>query len=468
MNWLNPIVEAAATLTETTVIFSAVSKISDNDRPVKRISPFFFVACSALLLSFLVSILNRFQIFSFLTILISISLTLILSKAITKQPFLICGLITIICYLTIHAIDYVILFVLGTIVEAPIEDYFSFSFLTVPGPVRICFLLIDKSIDVLLYFLLRHHIGKLKGLGRRACIFILTVSVATYAMMTVMLSLIFENSLMAMQLAVIVAWVFMILCVFMTAGILLISSNYQKEKEAYHLLQLTNSMMEQNYRNLHSLQNESAKRNHDVNHHLKTVRELAVQGKSDQIKEYADALLKMSYAKIVLCHSGNDVIDAIINSKLAEAGQMHIRFDYQVNFSLKTDIKPVDICAILANQIDNAFDACALIEDKGKRNVQVHVWQESGNIAMFQVKNSVSCDPFENNRDLRSTKSDKSRPHGLGIKSIQDTVKKYNGMLQSTYQGEVFISTAFLNFKVLPFSQKDKNVLDEGEWPDAE
>lgn len=147
---------------------------------------------------------------------------------------------------------------------------------------------------------------------------------------------------------------------------------------------------------------------------------------------------------------------------------MHIRFDYQVNFSLKTNIKPVDICAILANQIDNAFDACVLIEDKAERDVQVHVWQESGNIAMFQVKNSVSCDPFKNNRDLRSTKTDNSRPHGLGIKSIQDTAKKYNGMLQSIFQDGVFISTAFLTFKVLPFSQKDKNVLDEREWSDAE
>ena len=152
---------------------------------------------------------------------------------------------------------------------------------------------------------------------------------------------------------------------------------------------------------------------------------------------------------------------------ISEAEQLHIKFDYQVNFSLKTDIKPVDICAILANQIDNAFDACALIEDKAEREVQAHVWQESGNIAMFQVKNRVIRDPFENNQNLRSTKTDNSRPHGLGIKSIQDTAKKYNGMLQNTYQDGVFISTAFLNFKMLPFNQKDKNILDEGEWPDA-
>lgn len=468
MNWLNPTIEMIATITEMTVIFLAISKLSDDDNPVKRSTAFCRFGGSILLLIVSISIMNHFHIFSFLTILISVSLTFILSKIITKQSFVICGLITIICYLAVHAIDYIVLFALGAIVEAPIDDYFSFSSLMNPGPIRIYYLIIDKGMDGLLYLLLRRHIGKLKGLGRRACIFILTVSVAAYMMMTAMLSLIFENSLMAMQMAVIVAWVFMILCVFMVTGILLISSNYQKEKEAYHLLQLTNSMMEQNYRNLHSFQNESAKRNHDVNHHLKALRELAAQGKLPQIKEYVDDLLKVSYEEIMLCHSGNDVIDAIINSKLAEAEQMHINFDYQVNFSLKTDIKPVDICAILANQIDNAFEACALMEDKAERDVQVHVWQESGNIAMFQVKNRVSCNPFENNQDLRYTKTDNSRPHGLGIKSIQDTAKKYNGMLQNTYQDGVFISTAFMNFKVLPFSQNDKNILDEGEWPDAE
>ncbi len=463
MSWLNSIIEVTATLIEMTVIFSAVNKVSDHDGSMIQKPSLWRIICSVLLLTCTVSILNHFHIFSFLTIFVSVSLTFILAKFITKKLFLLCGLITIICYLGIHAIDYIVLFVLGTIVEAPVKDYFSFSSLMNPGPVRNCYLLIDKTMDVLLYLLLRKHIGKLKKLGSRACAFILTISTAAYMMMTIMLSLIFDNSLMAMQLAVIAAWIFMILCVFMTTGILLISSNYRKEKEAYHLLQLTNSMMEQNYRALHSFQNESAKRNHDVNHHLQTLRELAVQNRSGQIKEYVEALLQVPYAEAVLCHSGNDVIDAIINSKLAEAEHLHIQFDYQINFSLPTNIKPVDICAIVANQIDNAFDACSLIENGSKRCVQVHIWQESGNIAMFQVKNSVRGNPFENNQNLTSTKMDTSRPHGLGIKSIRDTAAKYNGMLESSYQDGMFVSTAFLNFEVLPFEQANSAILDGGE-----
>lgn len=90
MNWLNPTIEVIATITEMAVIFSAISMLSDDGNPVKRNVAFWRFGGSILFLTLTISILNRFQIFSFLTILISVFLTLILSKIITKQPFIIC------------------------------------------------------------------------------------------------------------------------------------------------------------------------------------------------------------------------------------------------------------------------------------------------------------------------------------------------------------------------------------------
>jgi sensor histidine kinase regulating citrate/malate metabolism len=112
-------------------------------------------------------------------------------------------------------------------------------------------------------------------------------------------------------------------------------------------------------------------------------------------------------------------------------------------------MEPVDICAILANQLDNAFEACQLIPEVSERIVTVHIWHQTERIVLFQVRNRVICDPFADNPELRSTKQDHSRPHGFGIKSIQETTAKYQGLLENTFQDGYFVSTVLLNCRPL-------------------
>lgn len=91
-------------------------------------------------------------------------------------------------------------------------------------------------------------------------------------------------------------------------------------------------------------------------------------------------------------------------------------------------MEPVDICAILANQIDNAFEACQRIAEETERIVSVHIWCQTESIVFFQASNRVLNNPFESNPELKSAKQDHLRPHGLGIKSIkklQQSMKVY-------------------------------------------
>lgn len=448
MSAFTSLMEICATVIELFLVFSMLAEIFGTSEKHSFREYYLPVVACTVVLALFVSFLNYLEIFSFLTVFLSILLTILFGQLLYRKPFLVTSLATVLIYLTIHSIDYIVLFLLGAAFERPIHDRYSFSLILAPGKTRILFLTVDKGMDVLLFFLAKKQMKRLLHLKKSAQLFLLATSCIVYVIMAVMLSLIISDSMLAMQAAVIVAWVFMLLCIVSLVVVLQIYSSHQEEKAANRLLITVNTMMEDNYARLHRLQTESSKRNHDINNHLKVLRSLVEKNETERAATYIDDLLAVSNEKASLCHSGNDVIDAILNTKITEAQEQKIRFEFQANFSLPTDIAPVDLCAVLANQIDNAFDACKRIEEPSKRYIRVHIWQKDGSLAIFQVNNTVNHNPFEGNENLLSTKSDDSMPHGLGIKNIRDTAAKYNGMLENAYQDGEFISIAFLNFQL--------------------
>ena len=108
----------------------------------------------------------------------------------------------------------------------------------------------------------------------------------------------------------------------------------------------------------------------------------------------------------------------------------------------------MDICGILANQIDNALEACKSMPESFPREIKITIKQVE-NFAFFRVENTTKCNPFTNNHSLASTKNDTSTQHGLGLKNIRDIANKYNGFLRSEYENGVFISVVSLCFEPL-------------------
>lgn len=146
--------------------------------------------------------------------------------------------------------------------------------------------------------------------------------------------------------------------------------------------------------------------------------------------------------KKFLCRCGNDVIDSILNCSAAEAKKQQIYFQYEVNFTAHIPVAPVDLCAILGNQIENALEANRQIADISARYVKIMLTQKKG-FLIFRVENASAENPFSESGALKTRKED-GNLHGLGIKNIQDTVNKYNGWLKNSYDNHTFISEVLL------------------------
>lgn len=114
----------------------------------------------------------------------------------------------------------------------------------------------------------------------------------------------------------------------------------------------------------------------------------------------------------------------------------------ELHLSKSLSVSAVDLCAVLGNQIENAIEANANVTDTSKRYVRVILTQREG-FFISKVLNFAEENPFAADGTLNTRKPDK-KLHGLGIKSIENTVEKYNGYLRNSYAENCFVSEALM------------------------
>lgn len=432
------IVEFIATFMECAVILcSTVAAGGKRFSGWKHLSLIFLFATA---MAVYVTWMNRISAFSFLTPVGAMVMATFMATILSKGRLLLRGTACVMVLFVIQTFDYIITLGIGLFYGNPREIFF---FLLEPRWQRFVFILSDKLWDVALYFLLRRHLTKFQLLKKKYLVLLFIACGLSYITMQFLFNVTIYGEYAELQGASVISFMYL-LCFLIAVIIALFSiTEMEEERVTSELLHSSNQMLEKNYQQIHRSVTENAKRLHDFHHHLVAIRNMAGNGHPESIEEYVNSLLENSYQSLKLCHSGCDIIDAIINYKQAMAAEAGIKFSYKTAFESMDAFSPVDICAILSNQIENAFEACEKIPEPDRRFVSVNIRQKE-NFMIFRVSNSVHEDPFTHNSGLASTKPDNSFQHGLGIRNIEDTAKKYSGSLRNTYADGVFTSTAML------------------------
>lgn len=434
--------EIAATFIESTVALATVTTICkpryQGWKHTGRL--LLFSGC----LTVIITLLNVWSPFSYLTSLVAIVYIAFFSSRCTplKSVFARCSF-CLFTYIVIQVMDYIILVLYGLVLQIPQS---VFEVLMEPSPLRVTYIFTAKFCDVLAYFAFHSSLREIEILTGKLRIGFFVLSLISYVSMQFLFSTILSTDLAVMQTAVIFSWVFLICFVIASLALFSFRAKSEKEKQTQFLLAAENKWMTENYQKLHAAQQENARQLHDFKHHLLAIQSLNSADKREELSDYIYPLIKNSYSAVTVCHSGNDIIDAIINHKAAEARELSIDFKFTANFHIPTKMSPTDICGILANQIDNAFDACKLIPNSAARHVVVNISQKES-FAFFKVENTVAKDPFQNNPNLHSTKEDTSVRHGLGILSIKTLAEKYDGSLHQEYKDGRFFSVASFCFE---------------------
>lgn len=331
----------------------------------------------------------------------------------------------------LHSLDYVLTYGLIFVEEKLSANEIGHAVLIVAS----------EMIKIIIFCLMWKIYPLFSVLSRKYLGLILTISLGAYSIMYSFAGIIISDYVAVMQMTSFFSILFIVVSLIATVFAVTVKTGYEKEKRETELMAMTNSMMEKNFHQLEASHSIIRQQVHDFKNHLLTLR--GMLEKDEKAKLYIDELLQVSYEQAQYSHCGNRVIDSIINCKIAEAKRQNINFVHSVVLSPELYISSVDICAVLANQIDNAVEACAKLSDIEEKKIKVEIWQKES-FVFFKVTNTCRENPFNDNNELVSTKNDASGLHGYGIKSITKTAESYGGTIKSHYADGEFISVAMI------------------------
>lgn len=190
---------------------------------------------------------------------------------------------------------------------------------------------------------------------------------------------------------------------------------------------------------------------HEHSRHMQTLQAMLCLDEKDKAIEYIEGIAdSYRYAEKIV-YVGHPAITALLNSKRKKAEAMKIDFAFSVKCNIAgINIPPWDLCSILGNLLDNAFDAAyqanedrrAAIEIKyDNRCYVIYVCNTGPKIpeavqkklytAGFTTKESVAC--------------------GYGLYLVKKLLEKYGGKIDLLLEGR----TTFIVY--LPDRRKETN-----------
>lgn len=174
---------------------------------------------------------------------------------------------------------------------------------------------------------------------------------------------------------------------------------------------------------------------HDLLKEYRLVQQLL---KSDKIKDAQDIINgQVSEIEVIkpIFKTGHDELDYILNIKQQEAQKHHIIFNAELSLSQMIRNNYGELSLIVWNLIDNAIDACKLVE--GDRIINITMSYDH-DVLLLLVKNTYNNahTTFEDGEYI-TTKEDKTL-HGHGLNIIKKLAQKYDGEINIERQDHVF------------------------------
>lgn len=190
------------------------------------------------------------------------------------------------------------------------------------------------------------------------------------------------------------------------------------------LLEERREMAQVTYESMCSQHEEVMKLRHDMAGHLETLRGMSG---SAETTAYIDNLIGKNKRVRPIVHTGNEVLDIILNSKLSAAMDAGIHVEIvRSTAPEKLPIPDDDLSSIVINILNNALKAAkASNAEKPFLKLDVHI---KGSWLAIVCENSADIRQIE-----KKVKKETVPKHGLGLKIIEETAKQHNGLFDTEY-----------------------------------
>lgn len=206
------------------------------------------------------------------------------------------------------------------------------------------------------------------------------------------------------------------------------------------LLKQKNSLQLEYVKNTNALNEEIRAIRHDMKNRIIYLKEIFLNGSYEEGISYADNMIEKIDSMHKQIYTGRFAFDAVVNTKLMEAGDKNISVVYNIMCSLDNNIEDDDLVSLIGNIFDNAIEACECVQ--GRKEIYLEA-KKAHSYLLITIKNTVRESVLKNNPQLKSTKKDVIN-HGLGTKNVKKIVERYNGFVTYEEENDEFVCKVML------------------------
>lgn len=217
---------------------------------------------------------------------------------------------------------------------------------------------------------------------------------------------------------------------------------YEKERTVY--AQQIN-MIFKNTEEQKKIMEEFYEEKHNLVNELIVLKDSVENNDQINVIDNLKRIIKISDISEQISNSGNNTVDAIINFKYAVSKEQGIEFDLKIFIPEILSFSQCDVGIVLGNALDNAIEAvkeCKTHEKVIKISMGI-----KKKALVLVIKNPYEhILKFDKSENLRTTKKESSR-HGYGLNSIRRVAHKYQGIIHTETDDNLFSLTVLMNLE---------------------
>jgi hypothetical protein len=173
---------------------------------------------------------------------------------------------------------------------------------------------------------------------------------------------------------------------------------------------------------------------HDMKKHIALMKRLISSAQSDITSEYVHMLEMQMGETRKIVRTNYPVLSALLTEQVQRAQKSNIHLDVDIKLVSKIKITPIELCTILGNLFDNAFEALSNLPPDIERRIKISIFQRNSAI-LINIEN-----PFTHKYPAKP----RAGKHGLGLDNIRYVVNKYCGYLNIEEKDQIFKVTVLI------------------------
>ena len=241
-------------------------------------------------------------------------------------------------------------------------------------------------------------------------------------------------------------WIIFSMLILVAVLFFYLTRQYEMEKKIAYLEKEKNALLMRDYQMLRNTYATNARLFHDFHNHIEALHSYLEKDKAEEAAKYLESLRSPIEAVTQPVWVGDEAVDYLINSKNTLAASREIQVDCNIEYPQHTNIRSVDLVAILGNLLDNALEAVEGTEGN-LRFINLTI-RRINEMLIIKLENGCNTMPTVADGDLKTSKTDKTL-HGWGLQSVRTAAERYDGTIETEYSNHTFRAVVTLSFEAV-------------------